>query len=256
MAAPRAVTFDAAGTLIDVAEPVGATYARVAGRHGIRVAADDVERRFRAALAGAPPLAFAPGSPLRVADHERAWWYAVVRQALGRTGDAPGFDACFDALFAHYAGAAAWQVFPDALPALRTLRARGIRSAVVSNFDARLVPLLAALDVAPWVDRVVASARAGAAKPDPAVFAVALEALGVPAAEAIHVGDGPVADVEGARAAGMRAVLLDRARRRPAVPAGVRIIESLAELEGVVREDDEHQQHGDRQQGGGDQHQT
>lgn len=225
----RAVTFDAAGTLIDVAEPVGETYARVAARHGIAIAAADVERGFRSAFASAPPLAFPGASPVRLADHERAWWYALVRRAFGAAAASPAFDNCFDALFAHYAGAAAWHVFPEVPEALRGLRARGLRLAVVSNFDGRLVPLLGALGVAPLVDRIVHSTRAGAAKPDPRIFAEALAVLAVPAAAALHVGDRVDADVDGARAAGMRAALLDRSGKSPA-PAGAVAVASLRDL--------------------------
>src|SRR5207253_2784034 len=175
-----AVTLDAAGTLFEVAEPVGTTYARLAARHGITLAPAEVERGFRTALAAAPPLAFPGGSPARLADHERAWWYAVVRRTFGAAGMSSHFDACFAELFDFYARAAAWRVFADAPEALRALRARGLRVGVVSNFDTRLVGLLDQLGLAPLVDRIVHSTRAGVAKPDPAIFHLALEALGVP----------------------------------------------------------------------------
>jgi len=225
-----AVTFDAAGTLFEVAEPVGATYARVAAAHGIRLAAAEVERRFRAALAAAPPLAFPGASPVRLGDHERAWWYAVVRRAYGASATSPHFDACFAELFDVYARAAAWRVFPDVPGSLHALRARGLRVGVVSNFDSRLVGLLEQLGLAPLVDRTVHSTRLGVAKPDPAIFHLALEALGVSAAEALHAGDEVVADVEGARAAGLRAVLVDRAGRPAALPPGVQRVRSVADL--------------------------
>lgn len=209
----RAVTLDAAGTLIAVAEPVGTTYARLAGAHGIVVEAAALEQGFRAAFASAPPLAFPGASPSRLRDHERAWWYTVVRTAFGRAAAAPRFDAYFDALFAHYARADAWRTFPDVLDALRRLLATGLRLAVVSNFDARLPALLDGLGVATLVDHIAYSSHAGAAKPDVAIFHAALHALGVAPAEALHVGDDPHADVGGARAAGMRAFLIDRTGR-------------------------------------------
>ena len=225
-----AVTLDAAGTLFEVAEPVGATYARVAARHDIRLAPAEVERRFRAALAAAPPLAFPGASPVRLGDHERAWWYAVVRRAFGAGGTSAHFDACFTELFDVYARAAAWRVFPDAPAALRALRARGLRVGVVSNFDTRLVGLLEHLGLAPFVDRIVHSTRVGVAKPDPAIFHITLEALGVSPAEALHAGNEVVADVEGARAAGVRAVLVDREGRPAPLPPGVPRVASIAEL--------------------------
>ena len=225
-----AVTLDAAGTLFEVAEPVGTTYARLAARHGITLAAAEIERGFRAALATAPPLAFPGASPVRLGDHERAWWYAVVRRTFGAAGTSSHFDACFTELFEFYGRAAAWRVFPDVPEALRAVRARGLRVGVVSNFDTRLVGLLEELGLAPLVDRIVHSTRAGVAKPDPAIFHLALEALGVPPAEALHAGNEVVADVEGARAAGLGAVLVDREGRLLTLPPGVPRVRTLAEL--------------------------
>jgi len=236
----RAVTFDAAGTLIAVAEPVGATYARVAARHGIHVRADDVEHRFRAAFAAAPPLTFPGANLVRIGNHERAWWYTVVRRALGPAAAGTPLDAVFDELFAHYAGARAWHVFPEVPGVLAALRARGLRLGVVSNFDARLGPLLDMLGVAPLMDTVVHSSRAGSAKPDPGIFRVALGRLGVTPGDALHVGDAPIEDVKGARGAGMRAALLDRHAGNAPAPADppreCPVLASLSALPSVLEE--------------------
>jgi putative hydrolase of the HAD superfamily len=98
--------------------------------------------------------------------------------------------------------------------------------AVVSNWDVSLGAVLDRLGVS--VDAVVASAAVGAAKPDPAIFAAALDRLGVAPADAVHVGDSLEHDVAGARASGLRAVLLRRDGGRG--PADVPVIASLAEL--------------------------
>ncbi|HZP43286.1 MAG TPA: HAD-IA family hydrolase [Candidatus Binatia bacterium] len=226
-----AVTLDGAGTLFAVAEPVGGTYARLAARHGIRADPADVERRFRAAFVAAPPLAFPGTSPAQLAGHERAWWHAVVRQALG-DADPAALDAAFDTLWAHFAAPEAWRVFPDVAPALAALRARGLRLAIVSNFDTRLLRLVDGLGLARLVDDVVPSTQAGAAKPDPAIFRAALARLGARPAAALHVGDHAAVDVAGARAAGMHAALL--ARGAEAGTPGVPRLASLAELPALV----------------------
>lgn len=223
-----AVTFDAAGTLFDVAEPVGTTYARVAAAHGIAISADAVGRGFRTAFASAAPLAFPGASPTRLAEHERAWWYALVRNAFGSAARRGDFDACFDVLFAHYARAEAWRVYPDVPDALARLRERGVRTAVVSNFDGRLPAVVRELGLAPLLDATVWSTRAGHAKPDPAIFAAACRILGVDAAGVVHVGDGAV-DVEGARRAGIVPVLIARTSEGDR-PAGVTTIRSLGDL--------------------------
>ena len=96
----------------------------------------------------------------------------------------------------------------DAHEALRRLRGAGLRLGVVSNSDGRVEEALEAAGLRGYFDVVVDSALAGVEKPDPAIFRPALEALGVPPAATLYVGDLYEVDVLGARAAGMEAVLL------------------------------------------------
>jgi len=230
----RAVTLDAAGTLIDVAEPVGETYARTAAHHGIALVGSETERRFREAFAAAPPLAF-PGVPRRqLADAERAWWRALVRAAFGDASTSADFERCFAELFDHFAQPRAWRVHPDAPDALVALRRRRLALGVVSNFDRRLRGVLDGLGVGRLVDAVVPSTEVGAAKPDPAIFHAAAAVLGVRPEETLHAGDAPATDVAGARAAGLEAVLVDRAGRHPASPFDTCVVRSLAELPMLV----------------------
>jgi putative hydrolase of the HAD superfamily len=211
----RAVTFDAAGTLVALREPVGRTYARVARAHGIAADEAAVEQSFRNAFRTAPPLAFADAAASERANRERAWWRDVVAVALGVPPTHPRIDAAFEALYAHFAHAYAWHVHLDVLPALEALRARRLRTAVVSNFDGRLPGLLDELGLGRWLDAVVWSSDVGVAKPAPAIFLEAVRRLGVAPAEAVHVGDDPDADVAGAKRAGMRVIHLDRSGQSP-----------------------------------------
>jgi putative hydrolase of the HAD superfamily len=119
--------------------------------------------------------------------------------------------------------------FPDAAPALAQLRAAGLRLAVVSNWDCSLTAVLGGLGLAAAVDAIVVSAEVGARKPDPRIFRVALEQLGCEAGKALFVGDSLETDVLGARAAGLRALLLDRTANAPG-EHGAESIASLAEL--------------------------
>ncbi len=230
----RAVTLDAAGTLIAVAEPVGETYARTARRHGLRVDPAEAEEGFRRAFAVAPPLAFPGASPTRLDAHERAWWYTIVRQALGATARGASLDACFEELYAHYATAAAWRVLPEVPGVLAGLRARGLRLAVLSNFDGRLGGVLDSLGLRPLVDAVIVSSRVGSAKPDPAIFHAALAALDVRAAETLHAGDEPVEDALGAHGAGLRAALVGGGHPTRPLPPRVVMLASLADLPALV----------------------
>src|SRR5436305_5218150 len=104
-----------------------------------------------------------------------------------------------------------FEAFEDAQPALRELRGRGLRLVVVSNWDYALPDVLARIGLLELVDAVVASAAVGAAKPDPRIFQAALARAGCAPTEALHIGDSPEKDVAGAEAAGIPALLLDRA---------------------------------------------
>ena len=248
----RAVTFDAAGTLIGVRDPVGATYARLARAHGIELSASALGQTFRAALAAAPPLeGSAPGR-----ETERTWWRNVVRSTVERAGwapeaDAAAFDAFFAAVFEHFARPGAWQPLPDVEAVLGALGRRGVKRGIVSNFDSRLGAILAGLGLDHSFDAVVLSVDAGAAKPKPAIFARALEALGgLEPGRCAHVGDSLADDAIAAAHAGLHGFWLDRpthegpggepvaghaaAGRSPRpsapLPAGVVRLESLAEL--------------------------
>jgi putative hydrolase of the HAD superfamily len=114
-----------------------------------------------------------------------------------------------------------FQAYDDAVPALRSLREAGIRLVCVSNWDCSLPSVLARLGLGGELDGVVSSATAGARKPDPAIFAPALEIAGCGASEALHVGDSGD-DVTAARGAGIDVLRLDR--------GGDGDISSLAEI--------------------------
>jgi putative hydrolase of the HAD superfamily len=234
----RLALFDVAGTLVRVRGGVGAQYAAVA--RGVGIAADPAALApgFPAAFRAAPPMAFPGVAPADVPARERAVWMAIVRRVFGEAGCLDGvsdarFAELFAALWDHFATAAAWEVYPDAVPALAALRDRGVRLGVVTNFDSRVEPLLAALGLAGWFQSLTRSSAAGAAKPDPAIFRAALARHGASPAEALHVGDSPGEDVAGAEAAGLLGVLVDRAGRHAGPPRGVRVA-ALTEVVGLL----------------------
>src|SRR5581483_6342822 len=117
---------------------------------------------------------------------------------------------------AHHRERCLWRLLdPDAVPTLDALRARGLALGVVSNADGRIEADLARLGVGDRLVTVVDSHVVGGEKPDPAVFRLSLDAMGVSAAAALYVGDLYAIDVVGARRAGLEAVLLDPLDRYP-----------------------------------------
>ena len=103
------------------------------------------------------------------------------------------------------------------------------------SFGTRLLGLLDGLGIADRFDPIVASSRAGAAKPDPAIFRYALTKCGANAEQAVHVGDTYELDVLGARAAGMAAILIDRVGR--ATPPDCSTVRGLDEVPALLERD-------------------
>jgi putative hydrolase of the HAD superfamily len=194
----------------------------------------------------APYLAERLGVPLAVAERairdEIAFYRAHLhegrdaasladlrRRAAEAMRPALGTDLDSAALTAALLASLRFRAYPDAAPALRALRALGLRIVVLSNWDASLGERLAETGLAGLVDAAVASAALGRAKPEPEAFAAALALVDVPPGVALHAGDSLREDVEGALAAGLRAVLVAR-DGAGAAPPGVPVIESLAGL--------------------------
>ena len=213
--APQGLLLDAMGALIGLRQSVGTSYAAAAGRHGISVEASAIDAVFPKLFRAAPPLAFPGLEGEALLQAEQHWWTDLITACLGACGHRePLPPELGTELFQAFAGPEPWLVYDDVAEHLQRWRDRGLRLAVVSNFDQRLLPLLESLGLAPWFEAVVVSSQVGAAKPDPRPFQRALELLQLPPEAAWHIGDS-AEDEAGARAAGLRCLLI----RRPK-PAG------------------------------------
>jgi putative hydrolase of the HAD superfamily len=154
---------------------------------------------------------------------ERTWWRQVVRETFARVGSLAAFgehrfEDFFAQLFEHFAGADPWELYPETLPALRALQQEGIRLGVISNFDSRLPRVLQQLQLDPYFSTLTLSTQVGYAKPHPLIFRAALAAHGIPPAAAGHIGDSHREDYQGAKAAGLRALWLDREGKDSSCP--------------------------------------
>ena len=187
-----AVTIDAYGTLVELADPVPLLRAGLA-ELGVERDPDAVARAF------AQEVAY-----YRERSHEGrddATLYALRRECVGVILRALDSDLDPAAFVEGFVSAMRFGLLPGAHEAVERLRRLGLAVAVVSNWDVGLREQLRGLGLDGLT--VVTSAEAGAPKPDPAVFLRALSELGVRPDRALHVGDSE-ADEEGARAAGMR----------------------------------------------------
>ena len=186
-----AVTIDAYGTLVELADPVPAL------REGLRaLGVDREDEAVRRAFA--KEVAY-----YRERSHEgrdEATLYALRRECVAVILDDLGSDLDPARFVDGFVDAMGFVLLPGARDSVERLRRLGLEVAVVSNWDVGLEEHLQGLGLDGPV--VVTSAEAGAPKPDPAVFLVALDRLGVRPERALHVGDSG-ADEQGARAAGM-----------------------------------------------------
>jgi putative hydrolase of the HAD superfamily len=218
-AIPGTVLLDALGTLVELERPWPHLADQLRAR-GVVVSEDDARAAMLAEMAYYRAHHDEAGDSGGLADLRRRC-AAVVQERLGTS--LPLGDV-LDALLA----AIRFRPYPEVPGALARLRSDGARLAVVSNWDVSLHDVLERTGLRRLVDTVVISAELGVAKPDPAIFHAALERLGTGAEGAVHVGDSMQADVAGARAAGLQAVLV--VRDGAVAPQGVRAVSSLAEL--------------------------
>lgn len=101
-------------------------------------------------------------------------------------------------------------LYEDTVSALDRLRSKGVRLAVISNWDYSLHRVVRQLNIQHYFEKVYASLEVGVEKPEPFIFTNALAELGAKPEETLHIGDNPLDDVQGARGVGMHAVLIDR----------------------------------------------
>jgi putative hydrolase of the HAD superfamily len=221
----KAVLLDSFGTLVSM-EPPGPRLRAALAEVGVAVSEERAAAAFRSEIAYYIAHHVEGRDPPSL-DDLRDRCAAVLRDALGE----PRLDLA--AARAAMLASIRFHAYPDAAPALRELRERGLRLVVASNWDASLPEVLDEAGLAPLVDGVVASAVVGADKPDPALFEAALAIAGCAPEHALHVGDSLEHDVAGALAAGIRPVLIERDGRRAEAGAVARI-ESLAELPRVI----------------------
>jgi putative hydrolase of the HAD superfamily len=207
--------FDVGGTMIGPRTSFGAMYADVMTDLGVERPAEVFETSLRHAMDTMEATVPRGRDRYRAfPDGEEGFWARFARLALEHaTGEPPSDEMVIQTLRRlreRFRSAHAWEVYPDVQPALVELAKLGVRLAIVSNWDSRLPDLLRQLDLARHFNVFAVSHIEGVEKPHPRLFQIALERLGAEPGEALHVGDLPHFDTEGADAAGVDSVLIQR----------------------------------------------
>lgn len=195
----KTIVFDVVGTLIQPWPVVARAYQHAAARHGIERDPDTIRTRFAAAwrrqeqLDAAATPAFATN---RGREAER--WRAIVEDVFDGV---PASGTIFADLWDHFGRVEAWQPMLLGCSLMQRARESGMKLALASNFDERLLGIAGAIEPLSWADHVFTSSEIGWRKPAPEFFRVVEERLGCEPSELLLVGDDPELDI----AAGQRA---------------------------------------------------
>ena len=216
------VFLDAGGVLVF---PNWERISTVLAHHGVDVTAD--------ALATAEPQAKRQldhsGTVKHTNDEKRGWLYFNLILEQAGIPLSAGTDAALAELHAYHQQFNLWEFVPaDVLPSLRRLRSAGLQLVIVSNANGTVQAAADRLGLTECIGCVLDSFVEKVEKPDPRFFEIALERSGARRETTIHVGDIYEVDVVGARAAGIRPVLLDAAGLYP--DADCDRVNSLPEL--------------------------
>jgi FMN hydrolase / 5-amino-6-(5-phospho-D-ribitylamino)uracil phosphatase len=215
----RAVIFDVDFTLFQPGPALGPEGYRDLGReHGL----DLDPARYETARLGA--IEEVQQHPELV--HDEEVWILFTEEVMVRMGGEPGAcRACATEMVRRWEQHHHFTLYDDATEALAEMRRRGLRIGLISNGQRDLVEFAQhhGLDV----DVACGSLAHGRIKPHPSIFEAALEALGVDAEETVMVGDSYRDDIEGARALGMRAILVDRDGLHPNEPDRIETLSAL-----------------------------
>lgn len=198
----KTVLFDAVGTLIYPQPDAAIAYAQAGRQHGFDLSDEQVQDRFRKTFADID------WSGPTSEDHERSRWRSVVGEVFReRTGN---FDALFEQLWEHFGESSNWSLFPDVVETWTQLDEMGLGLGIASNFDARLLQVVAGLKTIRQAEQIFCSSKVGFSKPSAEFYQRVAQSLERQPHEILMVGDTWANDCQAPRAAGWQAVHLDR----------------------------------------------
>ncbi|XP_062331890.1 haloacid dehalogenase-like hydrolase domain-containing protein 3 [Osmerus eperlanus] len=209
----RWVLWDVKDTLLKVRRSVGEQYCHEAKRAGLSLDSVEVETAFRRAYRQFSRIH--PNYGTSQGLNGKTWWCGVVRDTFlqCRVQDPALLDKLADNLYHNFSNSDNWEVFPDSKRALESCSSLGLKLGVVSNFDSRLEGILQACGLLSHFSFLVTSEEARVAKPNPAIFYLALKKCSVPAAQVAHIGDHYAYDYITSRSLGIHGYLLDRDKK-------------------------------------------
>jgi putative hydrolase of the HAD superfamily len=222
MSTVRAITFDAAGTLMRPWPSVGNVYADAARCRGYAAEDSEINERFYRVFSETQSAKSA------FEGDERGFWRMIVERTFEGFCPKEIHDSLFEELWETFAEGKCWRLAEGAVDTLQVLGTRGYRLAVLSNNDSRLRPVLSDLGVSGLFEELFISSEIGVEKPSTEIFQEVERVLGTTPKDMFHLGDSYSRDVQGALSAGWRAALYSE--KECASPENISRIENFREL--------------------------
>lgn len=224
MSVVRAVFFDLGLTLIY--SPREASFIKVAEELGVKVNLQDVKEAHLFV-----DHFFMRNYPGVLAQDPEDFYDRYISMVLSYLHLDLALSTFLDNLFKRYPPRKVWVPYPDSTSTLRRLKEMGVAIGLISNWDGSARQVLKNVGLYDFFDDVLISSEVGISKPDPRIFEMAIERLGVSAEESLYVGDNYFDDVVGANSIGMKAMLIRRSPVKYWVGEGnYEIIHSLSEV--------------------------
>ena len=229
----QAIFFDAGYTLLCMEPDQETNFLQACAELGIAVD----RSRLAEGIAYANALLIPRDPELATLQHLQeavdSFWTDYNRALLSVCAVSPGAAECAGAVYRRFTDQLGWRVYDEVRPVLAALKGRGMTLGVISNWTGDLEEVLTQVGLSWAFDFVLDSALLGFEKPHAPIFREALRRAGVSAPRALHVGDSPEFDVDGALALGLQAALLDRQGRYPDFDRAPRL-QSLDDLLSLV----------------------
>jgi putative hydrolase of the HAD superfamily len=222
----RAVVFDAVGTLLHPEPPAAEVYAAIGIKFGSRLDPTEIARRFRESFAQEETFDRLHGwRTSETREVER--WRHIVANVLT---DVTDLESCFAELYEHFTQPSAWRCESDTISILAELSAKGYLLGLASNYDHRLRTVAAGVPGLGRFQQVIISSEVGWRKPAAQFFQAMCKTVAYSASDILYVGDDLVNDYQGARAAGLHAVLFDPKQRASSLA-----IDRISQMEEILK---------------------
>lgn len=210
---PQVIFLDAVGTLFGVAGSVGEIYGKMALKLGIKTDFQQLNQTFYQSFKNAPPLAFYNFNKNEISQLEFAWWQEIVSQTFTKVGvkeQFSNFEQFFAEMYAYFASAEPWNLYPDTITSLKTWQKKGIELGIISNFDSRIYQVLKLLELNDYFTSITISSYTGFAKPNSQIFKIAIAKHKCDYDQVWHIGDSLKEDYYAAKSLGIKSFLIQR----------------------------------------------